>query len=175
MSYETLNPATGEVIKTFAQISDAEVFAALKTADDRYHNDWRFRPVTERAKILPEAPGSVVVTEPLGVIVAVEPWNFPYSRSSTKTGSLRTRWLCAVVGFSNNLQAVPMVISNRFGQEIERIMCELHRHTFSSAGAYSRSILPFIRLYNRTQGRRYLFNRRLAQRKCDFKSIRRHH
>jgi succinate-semialdehyde dehydrogenase/glutarate-semialdehyde dehydrogenase len=142
MSYETLNPATGEVIKTFAEISDAEVFAALKTADDRYHKDWKFRPVTERAKIigraaailreraeeyagyitlemgklidqsryevelsaaildyyathaedflkpqpLPEAPGSVVVTEPFGVIVAVEPWNYPYYQLARVAG-----------------------------------------------------------------------------------------
>src|SRR5882762_6639977 len=134
MSFITLDPSTGEVLKVFAEISDDEMFAALKTADDRYHNDWKFRAVAERAKImgraaailrekaeeyarymtlemgklidqgryevelsaaildyyashaeaflkpqpLPEAPGSVIVTEPFGVIVAIEPWNFPY-------------------------------------------------------------------------------------------------
>src|SRR6266403_2278458 len=68
MSYETLNPATGEVIKTFAQISDAEVLAALKTADDRYHDDWRFRPVTERVKIMRRA--AAILREQAGASVA---------------------------------------------------------------------------------------------------------
>jgi succinate-semialdehyde dehydrogenase/glutarate-semialdehyde dehydrogenase len=35
---------------------------------------------------LPEAPGSVVVTEPFGVIVAVEPWNFPYYQLARVAG-----------------------------------------------------------------------------------------
>ena len=29
-------------------------------------------------KELPESPGAVLKTEPIGVILAIEPWNFPY-------------------------------------------------------------------------------------------------
>ncbi|TDV38120.1 succinate-semialdehyde dehydrogenase/glutarate-semialdehyde dehydrogenase [Paraburkholderia caballeronis] len=141
-TFETLNPATGEQVKTFPGMTDTEVLAALDTADRRYQNDWKTRPVPERAKVmaraaailrekaeeyagyitlemgkliaqsryevelsasileyyathaetflkdqaLPEAPGSVVVTEPVGVILAVEPWNFPYYQLARVAG-----------------------------------------------------------------------------------------
>lgn len=134
MTYQTTNPSTGEVTKEYPLQSDTEIFAALKRADERYHSDWRFRPVAERAHYvaraaailrerrddyarlmtmemgkvisqayyevdftadildyyaqhgeaflapvdLPDAPGAKVVSEPVGVILAIEPWNFPY-------------------------------------------------------------------------------------------------
>ncbi|KVW85960.1 NAD-dependent succinate-semialdehyde dehydrogenase [Burkholderia cepacia] len=140
--FETLNPATGEQVKTFPGMTDAEVLAALDTAEQCYQNDWKTRTVHERAKVvaraaailrekaeeyagyitlemgkliaqsrfevelsasileyyathaetflkeqtLPEAPGSVVVTEPVGVILAVEPWNFPYYQLARVAG-----------------------------------------------------------------------------------------
>lgn len=134
MSFRTINPSTGELLKEYPFQSDEAVFAALKTADDRYHNDWKFRPVAERANIvrrageilhakrdeynhyltlemgkvvgqgyfevdvtaniliyyaehaerflapqqIPWTEGSTLVTEPIGVLLAIEPWNFPY-------------------------------------------------------------------------------------------------
>ena len=51
MSFQTINPATGETLRTFPMASDAEVATALKTADDRYNNDWKLRPVAARAQI----------------------------------------------------------------------------------------------------------------------------
>jgi succinate-semialdehyde dehydrogenase/glutarate-semialdehyde dehydrogenase len=170
MSYETLNPATGEVIKTFAELSDAEVFAALKAADDRYHNDWRLRPVTERAKImrraaailrgkaeeyagymtlemgklidqgryevgmsaaildyyashaedflkpypLPEAPGSVIVTEPFGVIVAVEPWNFPYYQLARVAGPQIVAGNVVMVKHASNVPQCALAFARLF-------------------------------------------------------------
>lgn len=134
MSYRTTNPATGEVLTEYPNQSDEALFAALKTADERYRNDWKWRPVAERARYvaraaallrerreeyarlmtmemgkvisqayfevdftadildyyarngeaflkdreLAEAPGATIVTEPIGVILAIEPWNFPY-------------------------------------------------------------------------------------------------
>lgn len=142
MKFQTLNPATGELIKTFDFATDAEVSQALQTADDTYHRDWKLRSVAERAQIvkraaailrknadeyagyltlemgklagqaqyevelsaaildyyadnaeaflkpqdLPGVPGSVVVTEPVGVLVGIEPWNFPYYQLARVAG-----------------------------------------------------------------------------------------
>ncbi|MFC0397901.1 NAD-dependent succinate-semialdehyde dehydrogenase [Paraburkholderia rhizosphaerae] len=134
MSFRTINPATGKVVEEFPLQSDEQVFAALATAHQRYQEDWKNRPVAERARIvgraaqilrekrdeyatyptlemgkvigqsyaevdlvadildyyatngekflapqpLPGEPGAMVVAEPIGVILAIEPWNFPY-------------------------------------------------------------------------------------------------
>lgn len=134
MTFRTINPATGEVVQDFPLLSDDQVFAALTTADRRYHEDWKHRSVAERARIigraaqilrqkrdeyarypilemgkitrfsylevdlvadileyyatngeaflapqsLPGEPGATVTAEPIGVILAIEPWNFPY-------------------------------------------------------------------------------------------------
>ena len=55
MIFQTINPATGEIVRTFPMTSDEEVATALKTADDCYNNDWRLRPVAERAQIVKRA------------------------------------------------------------------------------------------------------------------------
>ncbi|BEU25673.1 NAD-dependent succinate-semialdehyde dehydrogenase [Paraburkholderia sp. 22B1P] len=134
MLYKTTNPATEEVVQTFPTIGDAELEAAITTADSFYRNDWRNRSIGERVQILNKAaqiltdraeefaklitlemgkltvgalsevrltagilsyyakhaesflsPKRIdgiahaeVVTKPLGVLLAVEPWNFPY-------------------------------------------------------------------------------------------------
>ncbi|CAG9207759.1 Succinate-semialdehyde dehydrogenase (NADP(+)) [Paraburkholderia sabiae] len=134
MSFVTVNPATGKVVKEFPLQSDEQVFAALSAADKRYHEDWKFRPVAERAAIVrraaqilrekrdeyatyptlemgkivrfsymeidlvadildyyaehgekflapqavPGEPGATLVAEPIGVLLAIEPWNFPF-------------------------------------------------------------------------------------------------
>ncbi|PTR35119.1 succinate-semialdehyde dehydrogenase/glutarate-semialdehyde dehydrogenase [Luteibacter sp. OK325] len=134
MSFRTTNPTTGEFVKDFPFQTNEEIFAALTTADKRYREDWRHRPVAERARVLsraakilrekrdeyqklltlemgkvtrfgyfevdltadildyyannaekflaaqalPDVPGATVVAEPIGVILAIEPWNFPY-------------------------------------------------------------------------------------------------
>ena len=51
MIFQTINPATGEIVRTFPTTSDAEVATALKTADDRYNNDWKLRLVAAQAQI----------------------------------------------------------------------------------------------------------------------------
>jgi succinate-semialdehyde dehydrogenase/glutarate-semialdehyde dehydrogenase len=142
MAYETINPASGARLKTFDDISDAALEAAVAAAQRTYQTDWRDRPVVERARILSKAaallreradeyagyvtlemgkllgtaqaevelsaaildyyashaeeflkpqtfagfPDSVVETRPIGVILAIEPWNFPYYQVARVVG-----------------------------------------------------------------------------------------
>lgn len=51
MTYRTINPATGEAVRTFAGISDD----ALEAAQCCYRNDWRHRPVADRARFVKAA------------------------------------------------------------------------------------------------------------------------
>jgi succinate-semialdehyde dehydrogenase / glutarate-semialdehyde dehydrogenase len=53
--YQSVNPTTGEVLKSFPIMADTEVSTALQIADDRYRNDWRLRPASERAAIVARA------------------------------------------------------------------------------------------------------------------------
>jgi succinate-semialdehyde dehydrogenase/glutarate-semialdehyde dehydrogenase len=134
MSFSTINPTTGELVREFPLQADAEIFEALSVADRTYREDWRLRPVAERAEIvgrtarilrerrdeyaalpvlemgkiqrfsdfeidlvadileyyamhgerllaeqaLPGEPGASLVAEPVGVVLAIEPWNFPF-------------------------------------------------------------------------------------------------
>jgi succinate-semialdehyde dehydrogenase/glutarate-semialdehyde dehydrogenase len=49
--YRSVNPATGEVLKTFPEHSDQQVMDALATAD-RAFRTWSARPFSERSKII---------------------------------------------------------------------------------------------------------------------------
>lgn len=134
MAYQTTNPYTNEVVKTYPEATPAEVEAALAQAQALY-KQWRNDPVstrtpvlhklaqifrdetdslakvltTEMGKLFVEAQGEVILcaeiaeyyadhaeeflqprqitsiagdaqleNHPLGVLMAVEPWNFPY-------------------------------------------------------------------------------------------------
>lgn len=135
MAYTSVNPATGEIVKTFTGHTDKELRSFLATAHALYHSDWCKGPrrarlqvlealaeqierraeelarilVTEMGKRIAEARWEVRITaeiarfyargadqflapqkiessrgeawveyHPIGVVVAVEPWNFPY-------------------------------------------------------------------------------------------------
>jgi acyl-CoA reductase-like NAD-dependent aldehyde dehydrogenase len=52
--YSSVNPATGEVLKTFTEHTDQEMMDALATADKAFVS-WAARPVEERAKIISRA------------------------------------------------------------------------------------------------------------------------
>ncbi|MGU5242926.1 NAD-dependent succinate-semialdehyde dehydrogenase [Pseudomonas aeruginosa] len=137
MAYATINPYTGETLKTFPDATDAEVEQAIAAAHEAFLS-WRERSFTERGAILqraadllrakagdyaklltlemgkitaealaevelsarifeyyvknaeallapekltvadPAEGDALLVHEPLGVILAIEPWNFPY-------------------------------------------------------------------------------------------------
>lgn len=137
MTYATTNPYTGEVLKTFANATDADAERAIARAHEAFLA-WRRTSFTERAAIMhaaatilrrdtdeyaklltlemgklyaeakaevalsadifdyyaknaekllaseplpvadPAEGRAVLVCEPLGVLLAIEPWNFPY-------------------------------------------------------------------------------------------------
>ena len=54
MPYRSVNPATGEVLKTFTEHTDQEMMDALATADKAFVS-WAARPIEERAKTISRA------------------------------------------------------------------------------------------------------------------------
>lgn len=134
MSFQTINPATEEVVATFPEISDQELDKKLSAAHACFRNDWSKRSVAQRCRLiakaaelaeqdadrharlmslemgkpiqqarwelrtfvailkyyatngeaflapeqLPDVDGALLVKQPLGVILAIEPWNWPY-------------------------------------------------------------------------------------------------
>jgi succinate-semialdehyde dehydrogenase/glutarate-semialdehyde dehydrogenase len=137
MTYATVNPYTGEKLKTFPNATDAEVTEAIGNAHKAFLA-WKETPIAERGRILQKAADilrrdaddyarlltlemgklfaeakaevelsakifeyyvrnteqllrpvdvpvldpaegkAMLVNEPLGVVLAIEPWNFPY-------------------------------------------------------------------------------------------------
>jgi acyl-CoA reductase-like NAD-dependent aldehyde dehydrogenase len=57
MSYATINPYTGETLKTFPNTSDQEVSAAIDRAHAAFHA-WREVPISARTAVLQKAAHS---------------------------------------------------------------------------------------------------------------------
>ncbi|MEJ7928193.1 NAD-dependent succinate-semialdehyde dehydrogenase [Sphingobium sp. AN641] len=55
MIYQTINPASGEVVETFPGISDSDLETAVSTAQTAYQSDWRHRNISERVSVLSRA------------------------------------------------------------------------------------------------------------------------
>ena len=134
MAYQTINPATGKLVQSFPEHTDAELQAAITKADAAYRS-WRQKSFAERStvvrkaadlmrerceelsrmitlemgKLIDESRGetqlsadiltyyadhaetflapkelkqaegvATVVSQPIGVLFGIEPWNFPY-------------------------------------------------------------------------------------------------
>lgn len=52
MAYQTVNPATNQLIKEYPSHTDADVEAALKAADALYHSDWAKGDISQRLPVL---------------------------------------------------------------------------------------------------------------------------
>ena len=52
MSYAVVNPATGETVKTYPTITDAELDAAIASADEAHRTWSRSTSVAERAALI---------------------------------------------------------------------------------------------------------------------------
>ena len=170
MTYRTINPATGETVAAFEDISDADLDNALDTARSCYQDDWRHRPVADRARIvkaaaaelranaaeyaryitfemgkligtskaevglsaaildyyadraetflapeeLPESPGAVVETEPIGVILGIEPWNFPYYQLARVAGPQLMAGNVLIIKHAENVPQCALAFSRLF-------------------------------------------------------------
>jgi succinate-semialdehyde dehydrogenase/glutarate-semialdehyde dehydrogenase len=142
MTYQTINPANGTTVKSYEEISDADLENVLATAQACYQNVWSRRSIAERASVvsgvaarlrqnteeyaryitadmgklvgearaevglaadildyyanraeqflapkpIPESLGAVVEARPIGVILGIEPWNFPYYQIARVAG-----------------------------------------------------------------------------------------
>jgi succinate-semialdehyde dehydrogenase/glutarate-semialdehyde dehydrogenase len=59
MEYETINPYTEELLKTFPQHSDAQLDEMIAAADNTYRNDWSQRSLANRKIILKKAAATL--------------------------------------------------------------------------------------------------------------------
>ena len=55
MTYQSTNPYNGKVLKTFEEISDAQLETKLQRAADCFENEWRATPFAQRSAILSRA------------------------------------------------------------------------------------------------------------------------
>jgi acyl-CoA reductase-like NAD-dependent aldehyde dehydrogenase len=55
MAYQTINPYTEELVKTFPEHTDAQLQTILAKAKETYENDWSLRSLAERKAIVKKA------------------------------------------------------------------------------------------------------------------------
>jgi succinate-semialdehyde dehydrogenase/glutarate-semialdehyde dehydrogenase len=56
MAYQTINPFTEELVKSFREHTDAQLEAIIARAEETYENDWSLRSLAERKAIVKKAP-----------------------------------------------------------------------------------------------------------------------
>ena len=55
MAYQTINPFTEELVKSFREHTDAQLEAIIAKAEETYENDWTLRSLAERKAIVKKA------------------------------------------------------------------------------------------------------------------------
>src|ERR1700682_3559183 len=55
MSYQTINPFTEKLVKTFPEQTDEQLKSIISQAHDTFSNDWGKRSIADRKKILKNA------------------------------------------------------------------------------------------------------------------------
>ncbi len=55
VQYQTINPFTEELVKTFPQHTDAQLEEIIAKAEDVYGSDWRLRTIHERKAVVKKA------------------------------------------------------------------------------------------------------------------------
>src|SRR5213595_3453284 len=55
MKYQTINPATGKLVKTFESAKDHQIEGIIATAQRTFELDWRHRSVADRARVIAKA------------------------------------------------------------------------------------------------------------------------
>jgi succinate-semialdehyde dehydrogenase/glutarate-semialdehyde dehydrogenase len=135
MAYQSVNPFSGEVLRTFDQHTDQQMEQMLARADESFREQWSKKPIRERAKVIgkaatlmldqrekfarlatiemgkriaesrgevelsasilkyyadnaeeflaprplkPSSGEAYIEYSPLGVLIGVQPWNYPY-------------------------------------------------------------------------------------------------
>ena len=86
MPYRSVNPATGEVLKTFSEDTDEQMWSSLAKADKAFR-DWAARPFSERSRIIGRSAQILLEKkEELSRLATLE-WG-KESRRATPCGSL---------------------------------------------------------------------------------------
>ena len=55
MAYQTINPYTEELVKTFREHTDAQLEAIIAKAEETYENDWSLKSLAARKAIVKKA------------------------------------------------------------------------------------------------------------------------
>ena len=138
MTFQSLNPATGQLLESFPVMPDGDIERVISTAQQAFETQWRKTPVSKRAAIMarvadilrsktdelathvvneigkrmaearvevalvasifeyyaknteayiqsrpvPDAKNAYIHVEPIGIILAIEPWNYPYYQAA---------------------------------------------------------------------------------------------
>jgi succinate-semialdehyde dehydrogenase/glutarate-semialdehyde dehydrogenase len=59
MAYQTINPFTEKLVKSFNEHTDAQLETIISRAEDTFENDWSLRSVAERKAIIKKAASTM--------------------------------------------------------------------------------------------------------------------